>query len=74
MGRLPERLVPIYDIIGHYHMTTCPDLRIGQLFSNFEVWLEKEVGIDIYYLEDYRFLEYLEKYLDSITYIKKNKD
>ena len=54
MGRLPERLVPIYDIIGHYHMTTCPDLRIGQLFSNFEV--------------------YLEKYLDSITYIKKNKD
>lgn len=74
MGRLPERLVPIYDIIGHYHMTTCPDLRIGQLFSNFEVWLKKEVGTDIYYLEDYRFLEYLEKYLDSITYIKKNKD
>jgi len=74
MGRLLERLVPIYDIIGHYHMTTCPDLRIGQLFSNFEVWLEKEVGTDIYYLEDYRFLEYLEKYLDSITYIKKNKD
>lgn len=74
MRRLPERLVPIYDIIGHYHMTTCPDLRIGQLFSNFEVWLEKEVGTDIYYLEDYRFLEYLEKYLDSITYIKKNKD
>jgi len=74
MGRLPERLVPIYDIIGHYHMATCPDLRIGQLFSNFEVWLEKEVGTDIYYLEDYRFLEYLEKYLDSITYIKKNKD
>ena len=74
MGRLPERLVPIYDIIGHYHMTTCPDLRIGQLFSNFEEWLEKEVGTDIYYLEDYRFLEYLEKYLDSITYIKKNED
>ena len=74
MGRLPERLVPIYDIMGHYHMTTCPDLRIGQLFSNFEAWLEKEVGTDIYYLEDYRILEYLEKYLDSITYIKKNKD
>ena len=74
MGRLPERLVPIYDIIGHYHMTTCPDLRIGQLFSNFEAWLEKEVGTDIYYLEDYRLLEYLEGYLDSITYIKKNKD
>ena len=74
MGRLPERLVPIYDIIGHYHMITCPDLRIGQLFSNFQAWLEKEVGTDIYYLEDYRFLEYLEKYLDSITYVKKNED
>ena len=74
MGRLPERLVPIYDIIGHYHMTTCPDLRIGQLFSNFQTWLEKEVKTDIYYLEDYKLLEYLEGYLDSITYVKKNED
>ena len=55
MGRLPERLVPIYDIIGHYHMTTCPDLRIGQLFSNFEVWLKKNLEKIFIYLEDYRF-------------------
>ena len=56
MGRLPERLVPIYDIMGHYHMTTCPDLRIGQLFSNFQAWLEKEVGTDIYYLEQLKIV------------------
>ena len=54
-------------------MTTCPDLRIGQLFSNFEIWLKKEFEKDIFYLEDYRFLEYLEKYLDTLEKKEINK-
>ena len=43
---------------AHYH-----ELRIGQLMSNFEHWLKDKYKIDIFYLENDRFVLLLEEYL-----------
>ena len=52
-----------YMHIGKAHGEYHPELRIGQLMSNFEQWLKNEYGIDIFYLDDVRFVPLLEEYL-----------
>ena len=53
----------VYAKIATNHVSHCPELRIGQLMSNFEQWLKNEKGIDIFYLEDVRFVPLLEAFL-----------
>lgn len=52
-----------YAKIAGLHCKNHPELRIGQLMSNFEQWLKAEYGIDIFYLENVRFIPLLEEYL-----------
>lgn len=52
-----------YAKIAELHCANHPELRIGQLISNFEQWLKNKHGIDIFYLEDVRFIPLLEEYL-----------
>ena len=52
-----------YSKIAGLHCANRPELRIGQLMSNFEQWLKNEYGIDIFYLENVRFVPLLEEYL-----------
>ena len=52
-----------YMHIGKAHGENHPELRIGQLMSNFEQWLADKKGIDIFYLDNDRFIALLEEYL-----------
>ena len=52
-----------YMHIGKAHGEYHPELRIGQLMSNFEQWLKSEYGIDIFYLDDVRFVQLLEEHI-----------
>lgn len=52
-----------YAKIAGLHCANHPELRIGQLMSNFEQWLKNKYDIDIFYLEDVRFVPLLEEYL-----------
>ena len=52
-----------YAKIAGLHCENYPELRIGQLMSNFEQWLKDEKGIDIFYLENVRFVPLLDEYL-----------
>jgi hypothetical protein len=53
----------VYSHIAINHVRYHPELRVGQLMSNFEQWLKTEKGIDIFYLADDRFIPLLEEYL-----------
>ena len=52
-----------YAKIAGLHCANHPEFRIGQLMSNFEQWLKNKYGIDIFYLENDRFVQLLEEYL-----------
>ena len=52
-----------YAKIAGLHCTTHPELRIGQLMSNFEQWLKNEYNIDIFYLDNLKFVRFLDEYL-----------
>ena len=54
-----------YAKIAGLHCSKHPELRIGQLMSNFEQWLKSKYGIDIFYLENVRFVPLLEEYLQG---------
>lgn len=54
----------VYSHIAINHARYCPELRIGQLMSNFEQWLQDEKGIDIFYVEDVRFIPLLTEFLE----------
>ena len=56
-------MVGVYAKILNLHAETHPELRIGQLMSNFGCWLKDKKGIDIFYLENVRFVPLLEEYL-----------
>ena len=47
------------------HAEKHPELRIGQLMVNFEQWLKDKKGIDLFYLEDVRFVPLMEEYLEG---------
>ena len=60
--RNPERLDKFYSEIMLLHKKYCPDLRIGQLFSNYFDWLTTK-GKEYYYMEEGQFLAFLKEYL-----------
>ena len=53
-----------YAKIAGLHCANRPELRIGQLMSNFEQWLDKK-GIDIFYLDNYRFVLLFKEFLEG---------
>lgn len=42
-----------------------PDWRFGQLMYNFQAYMMREKGIDIFYLEEDKFVEHLREYVDQ---------
>lgn len=55
-----------YFSMMNLHVTECPNLRVGQLISNFTSWLKDKKSIDIYYLNDIKIVHLLEEYLESL--------
>lgn len=62
--REPKRLYNFYFELQKNHIAFFPDLRFGQLMSNFFTWIMDNKGIDIYFLEEEKIIEYLKKYVE----------
>lgn len=63
MGK--SNLYGAYTEIAHNH-SRVPELRIGQFWSNFFQWVQKESGKDPFYMSDLDLLMYINKFCDSM--------
>lgn len=63
--RNPNRLDNFYTILCKVHKESFPDLRFGQLMSNFFSWLMQEKGIDCFFPEEDKMADYIIEYRDS---------
>ena len=61
--RDPNRLDKFYDELKAIHKEYLADWRFGQLCSNFFGWLMQERGVDLFFPEEGRMLEYLKEYV-----------
>ena len=61
--RNPNRLDGFYGELCRIHKTYQPDIRFGQFCSNFFGWLYQEKGVDLFFPEEDRMLEYIKEYV-----------
>ena len=62
--RDPNRIDPFMAELGMIWKKNCPDWRFGQLMFNATRVL-KTSGIDIFYMEDDKLLEYFREWFDT---------
>ena len=60
--RNPDRLDKFYDDLKKIHKDNFPDWRFGQFMYNFLSWY----GRDPFYLEESRFLERVNDFVNSL--------
>lgn len=67
-----KRLDNFYNELKQIHKTYFPDWRFGQLISNFLSYISK----DCFYWEEDRFIEELNKYVETVngTFNKRYKE
>lgn len=63
--RSTDRIEPFLDEVRKLWETQCPDLRFGQLMSNFETYLKNNYGFDLFYLEEYEFLDLFKDFVNE---------
>ena len=63
--RDPNRLDNFYATLCKIHKESFPDLRFGQLISNFSDWLAAKKQIDIFFPEEDKMINYIIEYRDS---------
>ena len=63
--RDPNRLDNFYATLCKIHKESFPDLRFGQLMSNFFGWLMQEHGVDLFFPEEDKMINYIIEYRDS---------
>ena len=62
--RDPSRLDSFYDEMKKIHKESFPDWRFGQLCSNFFGWLMSEKGIDLFFPEEDKMIDYFREYAE----------
>lgn len=65
--RNPNRLDKFYDEMKDIHKKSFPDLRFGQLMSNFFGWLYSEKKKDCFFPEEDEMIEHLREYANSTS-------
>lgn len=65
--RDPNRLDKFYDEMKKIHKKSFPDLRFGQLMSNFLGWLYSVKGRDPFFPEEEDMVEYFREYANSVS-------
>lgn len=60
--RNPDRLDEFYNTFKIIHKERFPDWRFGQLISNFFGWLYGNVGVDCFFPEEDKMIEYFERF------------
>ena len=69
--RDPKRIPRFCKVFESYWLTAAPDLRFGQLVSDFYAWLGREGygSANIFYLEDAEMLELFVKFMSELGQI-----
>ena len=65
--RDPKRLDSFYNDLCLLHKQCFPQLRFGQLCSNFFGWLYAKKGIDLFFPEEQQMLEYFREYCEQYS-------
>ena len=65
--RNAERLDQFYEELKQFHKRYLPDWRFGQLMYNFQNWVMKNMGRDIFYIEEPEMTALIGRYISSIT-------
>lgn len=60
-----SRITPFMMQINEIWIKEFPDLRFGQLMSNFSLWLNQK-GIDWFYLEESDFMKLFNEFAEGI--------
>lgn len=63
--RDPNRLDGFYEEWKELHKKYFPDIRFGQLCSNFFGWLMSKEGVDLFFPEEDKMLEYFKEYAET---------
>jgi len=67
--RDPNRLDKFYDEMKKIHKKSFPDMRFGQLMSNFFGWLFSEKKQDPFFPEENKMIEYFKEYANTVSYL-----
>ena len=65
MARQADRLDRFYDELKAIHKEHFYDWRFGQLVTNFLCWLMNDKGMDIFFPEEEKMLEYIKEYSEQ---------
>ena len=68
-----NRISPFCEKLAEVWAKNFPDLRFGQLMSNFFGWLYAEKGKDMFYVEEKPMIEYFEEYCNALKIPKPRK-
>lgn len=60
--RNPDRLDSFYDELKKIHKKSFPDMRFGQLCSNFFSWLASEKKVDFFFPEERQMIRYIREF------------
>ena len=63
--RSPTRIRPFLDIIAE-EWEEIPDLRFGQVFTNFFSWVYDNKKYEAFYLEDEVLAQYFREYCEEV--------
>lgn len=62
-----ERIHPFLERVESIWKTTFPDWRFGQFIYNLEYYLRSEKGVDMFTVEDDKFIDLLESFVIFYT-------
>lgn len=60
-----ERLDKFYSELCEIHKKSFSDWRFGQLCSNFFGWLMSKKGVDLFFPEEDKMIEYVKEYANT---------
>lgn len=64
--RKPERLYGFYNELTRVHISYFPDWRFGQFCSNFLGWIQQTKGVDFFFVEEPKMIDYLHEFAGEI--------
>ena len=65
--RDPDRLDKLYEELKVIHKERLPDMRFGQMIYNFFKWYISTKKSDYFFLEDDKFVDTFEEFVNSIS-------
>ena len=64
--RKPERLYGFYSELQRIHIAYFSDLRFGQFCMSLFSWIQATKGIDPFFVEESKMLDFLHEYANEV--------